>query len=584
MDYNFIDATECKADYRGSLVNLQPGTQYEIVLTLENTSTTTSVQNKTWDEEFPVDRVIKVDSRNTRLNIYDDMSGTPEGYTLIDGMDCVIDTENNSEHGIRLYASYVILRGFTIKNVKQHGIRINGGKHIVIEDCDISKWGTPDDSGFGTNHDAGISSRYGGLEGVVVQRCRVHHPTTNSNSWAEKHGSSNHPSGPQGLEFWDSAGNHVIRYNEFFSDKDHYFNDIVGAGGNQSYRGFPGADSDIYCNYLANSWDDGLEVEGGGQNVRVWNNYIEHVYLPIGNAPVSVGPLYVWRNISGRCYSPEGSTYGDHSGFLKMGFAGSQDWMTGHMYIFNNTIFQPDGKGAAGLGKDKRIIKHCVSRNNILHVRPEDSHSIAINASHEDNDFDYDLFSAQYPDNQENHGVEGIPEYVPGAGFDFDSMTGNFQLKPTSKGYNEGIVIPNFCDVFHSDAPDMGAHEAGLDKMKFGIEAEFIPQELITNVSSQKQVPNGTEGLTGIENDEFSLFPNPTSGEITISVNSTNSPVTLLLCNLQGQLISTILNNQNLAKGNTIKINLRNKVVSPGIYLLRLTNKNNSFTRKVILN
>lgn len=476
---HLTNTNETKADYRGSIVNLQPGIGYEIVLTLEKTNLRTYIRDKTWDEEFPVGEVIKVDSRNEELFI--DNSGTPDGYILYDGTDCVIDTKNKSDHGITLTGSYVILRGFTIRNVKIHGIQIAEGRHLVIEDCDISKWGTADTSGFGINHHAGISSRYLELEGVVVQRCRIHHPSTNSNSWAEFHVRSYHPRGPQGIEFWDTEGNHVIRYNEILSDKDHYYNDVVGAGYNSSHRGFPGADSDIYCNYVANCWDDGLEVEGGSQNVRVWNNYIEHVYLPIGNAPAMIGPLYIWRNISGRCASKEGSTAGTHNGFCKMGTAGSKRWMTGHMYIFNNTIFQPGGKGASGLGKSGRTIKHCVSRNNILHARPNDSHSIAVDDEHEDNDFDYDLLSAQYPKNQEKNGVVGVPEYASGAGFDFDSMTGNFQLSPASKGYDQGVIIPNFCDVYTGNAPDMGAHEAGFDRMQFGIEAEFIPPDLKTH-------------------------------------------------------------------------------------------------------
>ena len=64
--------------------------------------------------------------------------------------------------------------------------------------------------------------------------------------------------------------------------------------------GFPGPDSDIYGNYVANTWDDGLEIEGGGRNVRVWNNYVEEAFIPYANAAVTIGPLYFFRNVSGR--------------------------------------------------------------------------------------------------------------------------------------------------------------------------------------------------------------------------------------------------------------------------------------------
>jgi hypothetical protein len=275
--------------------------------------------------------------------------------------------------------------------------------------------------------------------------------------------------------FWESEGNHVIRYNECWSDGDHYFNDGMGAGYNGGFRGFPGADSDIYCNYIANCWDDGIEAEGGDQNVRIWNNYIEEVLIPIANAAVSIGPLYVWRNVSGRCYSPPGSEWDmTHGPFLKMGYAGGEKWMTGHMYIFHNTIFQPNGEGASGLGGSSRVIKHCVTRNNVLHVRASDTRSISTGKL-ADNDFDYDLLSAGHPADQEEHGISGKPRYAPGAGFDLETKTGSFQLAPGSPGYDAGAVIPNFSYAFAGDGPDMGAHEAGAAPMRFGVRAEFVP-------------------------------------------------------------------------------------------------------------
>ncbi len=117
----------------------------------------------------------------------------------------------------------------------------------------------------------------------------------------------------------------------------------------------------------------------------------------------------------------------------------------------------------------------------------------------------------------------------------------------------------------------------------FGM-GKFTGNVYLDNVSIEKVLTNGTEALKNVANDGFSLFPNPTSGEIIISGDSFNSPVTLCLFNLQGQLISTILNNQYLMKGNPVKINLKEEGASQGIYLLRLTTKDNSFVRKVILN
>lgn len=475
MRYNPIKTPECKGDYRGSIVNLTPGATYEVALTLEGTDIRTSLTAATWSENFPIASTVKCSSGNATLKIT--KSGTPQGYILYDGHNAIIDTANTADDGISVDANYVILRGFTVKNVKQNGIRITNGHHIVIEDCDISKWGSEEEKGYGFDYQGGVYSNNKNLNCLVVQRCKIHNPTWNSNSWAEEHNKSRHPAGPQTIVFWEAEGNNVIRYNELFSDPNHYYNDIIGGGQNGSYRGFPGADSDIYCNYFANCWDDGIESEGGNQNVRIWNNYIENVMIPIANAATSIGPLYVWRNVSGRSYSKPGSSWNlTHGPFMKMGFADSENWMTGHMYIFNNTILQPNDQGADALGGSSRIIKHCVTRNNIFNVRPTDTHSISTDKKGTDNDFDNDLLSAnRYPTDQEKHAIKGKPVYQRGTGFSFDIKTGTFQLAPDSPGYGQAVAIPNFCEPINGKVPDMGAHQSGTAPMIFGTKAQFIP-------------------------------------------------------------------------------------------------------------
>lgn len=468
MCWNPVKTPECKGDYRGSIVNLKPGTPYDIQLTLEGTTTRTNLTAATWNERFPVASTVTCASSDRTLVVKE--SGTADGYVLYDGTGCTIDGANQIDLGISVDASYVILRGFTIRNVRQNGIRLMDAHHIVIEQCDISKWGTEDERGFGVNYQGAIDSRYKKLRAIVIQRNKLHHPSWDSNSWAEDHNQIRHPGGPHAIAFWESDGNHVIRYNECWSDADHYFNDIIGAGRNGSHRGFPGADSDIYGNYFANCWDDGIESEGGNQNVRIWNNYLENTLMSLGNAATSIGPLYVWRNVAGRSYSPPGSSWGmTHGYFMKMGFAGSDKWMTGRLYVFNNTIFQAKDDGTHGLGGSSKPIRHCVSRNNILHVRSTDTHSIATGKDSVDNDFDYDLCSGRYPPGQEKRGITGTPRYVKNAGFSFDTKTGNFRLAPDSPGAGKGVAIPNFCDTFTGAAPDMGAQDAGTEFMVYGV-------------------------------------------------------------------------------------------------------------------
>ena len=302
MRYNPVKTPECKADYRGSIVNLTSGRSYDIALALEGTDIRTSFKAATWSEGFPIASTVKCQNSAATLNVK--QSGTPEGYILYDGTGATIDCNNQSDLGISVDASYVILRGFTIKNVKQHGINIINGHHIVIENCDISKWGSEETQGFGYEMQACVYSRNKDVHSVIIQRCKFHHPSWDSNSWAVDHykgRDSRHPDGPQTIVFWETAGNNVIRYNECWSDADHYYNDVIGGAFNGGYRGFPGADSDIYSNYLANCWDDGIESEGGKpecpdleQLHRKHNDghrQCSHVHRPVLRLAQRLGPF-----------------------------------------------------------------------------------------------------------------------------------------------------------------------------------------------------------------------------------------------------------------------------------------------------
>jgi len=476
MRYNPIPGTdEDLADYRGSIVHLTPGTRYEVQLTLGGTSTSTTLTAATWREEFPVGPAVRVSDRDTPLAIKE--SGTPNAYRLYDGRGATIDVGHRHDQCVTIDASYVIVRGLTLKGAGAGevsrarpigAIQIDGGHDIVVEDCDISDWGRRDPAtGFGRDYDAALFSRSAKLQRLVVQRCKMHHPRWTCSPWDEKF--RHHTAGPQCITLFDAGGNHVIRYNDCFSDMEHMYNDVIGGGSNGSFRGSPGPDSDIYGNLLSHCWDDGLEVEGGSRNVRVWGNYITQSLMAIGNAAGSIGPLYVWNNVAGRSQRAPGAP-GLH--FLKMGYAGGEKWMTGHMYIFHNTIFQegewlPQG----GLGGN-RIVKHVVSRNNILHVRSPDGHSASDNKQNTDNDFDYDLYNGRVPKGQEAHGVRGQPIYAAGAGFDPATRTGRFQLAPDSPGAGAGVVIPNFSEGYTGPAPDMGAHQRGTPPRQFGVAAK----------------------------------------------------------------------------------------------------------------
>lgn len=477
MRYNPIPGTEEDlTDYRGSIVHLQPGTTYQIELTLAGTSTKAELTAKTWSETFPTGETMRVGDRDTTLAITE--SGTPQAYRVYDGRGATLDVKHKLNQCITVNASYVILRNFTLKgsgaadNLDRRptgAIEILDGHDIVIENCDISDWGRRNPmTGYGFDYESAVYSRGRNVERVIIQRTKMHHPAIDSNTWYEPVNPT-HPQGPQAVSFFDTAGHHVIRYNECYSDMDHMFNDIIGGGSNGSFRGAPGPDSDVYGNFVSHCWDDGLEIEGGNRNTRIWDNYITQSMMMIGNAATSIGPLYMWRNVTGRSqWKPD-----YHGGnFVKMGFAGGEQWMTGHMYLFHNTVFRADENLPTGGFGGNRIVKHAVTRNNIIHLRAPENTAVSSNKANIDNDYDFDLYNGRILEGTERHGVQGEPVYAKDAGFDEKTRTGRFQLAPNSPGAGAGQPIPNFSDDYSGKAPDIGAHQRGAPPIRYGVKAK----------------------------------------------------------------------------------------------------------------
>ena len=464
---------------RGSVVQLASGTTYEFQLTAGTQSTTLTAA--TWSEQFTIAQTISVGSQSTTLNVT--QSGSPSGYVLYQAdAGAVIDVANSQAVGINIDANYVIVRGFTVKGAQQHGIIMQPGRHdIVIEQNDVSGWGryaSTNSAGWqlGMGEDSGITARcYNGVPEVyrvVIQRNAVHEPRYGANSW-----DTGHPAGPNAISMYECGGNNVIRYNEVWSsDQQHYYEDAIGGGNNDSNKGFPGADSDLYGNIVKHAWDDGIEAEGGGQNVRVWGNYIDSTTTGVATTPVAIGPTYLFRNVYNRSRQLVNVPLDQDD---RNNFAKSGTWPKygdGRRYVLHNTLLQADplapnlypqgaGGGAMGSGSSEPMT-NTVTRNNILHIWKAWWQSINDDGG-AGNDFDYDLFNGNIVSYRgaEPNGIVGTPIYAPGNGWQSESG-GMYQLAPTSPGSGTAVRIANFNDAYA--APDMGAHQLGTAAMCFG--------------------------------------------------------------------------------------------------------------------
>jgi len=474
---------------RGSLVQLAPDTDYEIELLEPVAKKLARVQARTWSENFPIGKTITLaEFSDETLTI--DESGEPNGYVLVTprpGASATIDAGGRAASNIVITGSYVIVRGLRLLNAGRSAIVLDQNIHdVVIEENDISGWGRVSLDGWGENMDAAIYSDYSDeapMERVIIQRNRMHHPRADANAWDEyrREWNTPHPLGPQAISLWNTGGNHVIRYNEVYSDDEHKFNDCIGGGENFSQRGFPHRDSDIYGNKLSQCWDDAIESEGGNVNVRIWGNYIDMSYVMVAVAATEIGPIYIWRNVADRSRQSgrREMAVAKRGVFLKTQSkeVGGRDdkgeqqyYGDGRIYVFHNTLLQRDGENEgvyAGLSDLSGLMSNVTSRNNILHVNDDQRPSIADSKRNPSNDFDYDLYNGRINvlPGQEPNGVHDVPVY--------SRMTakGSLALDPSSPGFDAGVVLPNFSDGFSGAAPDMGAQEAGMAPLQFGVDA-----------------------------------------------------------------------------------------------------------------
>ena len=141
-------------EYRGSIVGLDPGTPYDVRLSLSN-GTIETISVSTWldPSDLPIAQTINVGSQSSGYTITN--GGSPTGYILYDGTGSTIT--GGDEVGLTIDADYIILRGLTIKDVGPHGLELLSVNHVIIEDCDISIWGT-ESGGYQTEDDCGIWS------------------------------------------------------------------------------------------------------------------------------------------------------------------------------------------------------------------------------------------------------------------------------------------------------------------------------------------------------------------------------------------------------------------------------------------
>jgi PKD repeat protein len=536
---------------RGSVVMLQPNTKYVFELgtgtTYETAQWQHSLTGTTWSETFPEDPavvtipsqgsvyVISAGGTASAYKVYDGWNGTSKNVVNGGGASTAgaeTDFGTDISHAIVVKANFVIIRRVRATGAATAGIFIAPNvTDVVIEDSQIDDWdwrpgSCCDDLGhsnpnswgtWGWNEAAGI---HAGLNNsrIVIQRNIIKAPHFGSYPWDAGTtcgvGPQNHPAGANGISFQEAGQQNVIRYNEITGDpvdKTKWYQDGIGGGNNDSANGSPGADSDIYQNIIMNVFDDAIEAEGGGRNVRVWGNYLTDTKAAIATTTTHFGPHYAWRNVINRiraCYQSvtdpnnDGPTDPFKYGGIDQGYGGGQ------RYIFHNTILEESPQpptdhfimsGIEAPTNDLGSVKQTTSRNNILHMKRSSDMSIDAGDTATGSSFESDAYNARLRGSLAPGGALLPEQNSPAATFMFNNdgttpelyylpnngpscvpalggngvcsyQLGN-QLNVPSKGIGVGEVVPNFSDGFTGSGPDVGAHQRGAPPMKFGISA-----------------------------------------------------------------------------------------------------------------
>jgi hypothetical protein len=257
----------------------------------------------------------------------------------------------------------------------------------------------------------------------------------------------------------------------------------MGEYHNFSDAGFPCADTDIYRNVIMHSWDDGLEMEGRDENIRVYQNFFDCCFDAISFASCYRGPAYVFQNVGRHSRTGKDPENANGQSFIKVRRRGGdgKDWSGGRVYLINNTTLPARGinpvfgfpnhsfRALVHEHSPSDGINNFVVWNNVVHTDGTDP-SIG-DPSGTTNRFDYNLLNNRPVYNpfgppQGVHDIIGAARYVSGWGMNDRTLVGDFRLASSSPGYACGRPVANIFEGM--EAPDMGAHQHGSPPMGFG--------------------------------------------------------------------------------------------------------------------
>lgn len=395
--------------------------------------------------------------------------------------EAVIDGQGRLRHGIKAWLVHdVWFEDMTIRGVIV-GISANESHHVVIRRCHIQ----PSLYGICFNGNrTGLVSNFFVSDNVIEGPC----------SWPRTKGIED----PGGM--YVTGRGHVVCNNHV-----HNF-----ADGIDTYPSKICAAIDIHNNDISECSDDGSEMDFSERNTRNFCNRYTNIFQGISEQPIMGGPTYIFRNV---LYNVSLEPFKlHHNGTPKA----EMNWAPSGAIIFHNTIVK---KGIPWLVWSGSPVYNCISRNNLF-VGTQGQYACDFTPWMAGCDFDYDGFAGMIDSRPESAPAKSPPAPATGAApsgpFDFflrwnkrnyrvledvrrespverhavqmdavsvfasgllapvnqntqfKNTTQDFRLKPTCAAVDAGQPLPGLNDGFKGKAPDLGAYELDDEPPHYG--------------------------------------------------------------------------------------------------------------------
>ena len=348
-------------NYRGSIFRLAEGTEYEVEIRGGEGKVLAKGTFRTWTSEVPVAKTIVVDPATAKYPIEVEDQGSPDGwirYTAKKG--AVLGGKDLMTSIFRVVdAKYVILEDMTLEGGGGNGqnpVFIEKSQGVRVRNCEIygyGRTGRPDLENcagrFRTSEDPAKKSSfidwdagvmiYPESEEVTVERCYFHDPRNRSAAWYYAH-----PAGCQGIFVFRAHHSVVLRWNDIVGSDNHRWNDAIEGCDNFGPAGGFNRDADIYGNFAIFANDDNIELDGGQQNVRCFDNRFEAASSAVSIQGCCTSPAYVFDNLLGPCCDEFGN---QHPAIKTSTF--DPYWYAPYAGIWNNHLAEKDFTPGEGL-------------------------------------------------------------------------------------------------------------------------------------------------------------------------------------------------------------------------------------------